>query len=211
MLCLRRLMRRQIKECSRLRDVFVNVGAGRSGKKGWVNIDACYSTNITLTCDCRGKLPLPNGCAKGIFTEHFLEHVDYEYEAPVLLREFKRILKPGGVVRIVVPDAERYLQAYCTEGWGALEQLRGLSNNHVDPYFQKEMRSKMEVINLVFRQFKEHKFAYDYITLERVLSDAGFVQIERSSCGKSRLPEVAIDNPSRSHESLYVEAIKPLT
>lgn len=207
MFCLRRLMRRQTERCSRFREVLVNIGAGRSGKEGWVNIDACYATNITLECDCRGKLPLANGCAKGIFTEHFLEHVDYEREVPVLLGEFKRILKPGGVV----PDAELYLHAYGTEGWVALEQLRGLSSNHVDPYFQKVMRSKMEVINLVFRQFEEHKFAYDYITLERALSDAGFVEMERSSCGKSRLPEVVIDNPSRAHESLYVEAIKPVT
>ena len=45
--------------------------------------------------------------------------------------------------------------------------------------------------------------------LEFLLRQAGFIRVERSSCGVSREPGMAIDQVARAHESLYVEASKP--
>lgn len=207
---LRKMLGQQRLEFAGLQNVMVNLGAGAAGREGWINLDAFPAPGITLTCDCRGALPLPNNCASGIFTEHFLEHIDYEREVPGLLTDCLRILKPGGVIRIIVPDAERYLRAYCSEGWQELEQLRGLDASHRDPYFQTTVQTKMELVNLLFRQFGEHKFAYDQASLERALVTAGFTGVHRTSFGVSQLAGLAIDTPSREHESLYVEAVKPL-
>jgi hypothetical protein len=66
----------------------------------------------------------------------------------------------------------------------------------------------MEVVNFVFRQGNDHKYAYDAETLMRLLRDAGFPRIERQAFGRSLLPEICLDQPMRAAESLYVEAVK---
>lgn len=206
---IRLLRKSQAKRALDYQSVFVNLGAGNSGLANWVNLDVSPEPGVTFTCDCRAPLPLPSNCALGIFTEHFLEHIEYENDVPSLLKECLRILQPGGVIRIVVPDCGRYLHAYCQEGWAALEKLRELPPNHQDPYFLKPLKTKMELVNLLFRQNGEHKFAYDYETLEMILQDSGFTNVVKCEFGVSSITELAIDQHGRAHESLYVEASKP--
>jgi hypothetical protein len=66
----------------------------------------------------------------------------------------------------------------------------------------------MELINVVFRQYYEHKFIFDYETLEFLLQRYGFSSVCRQSFGESLLEELEIDKPERATESLYVEAVK---
>jgi predicted SAM-dependent methyltransferase len=191
------------------KDLMINIGAGRSGRPGWINIDAFEAAQISIVCDCRDRLPFPDGAARGIFAEHFLEHLDYYSEGPAFFRECFRVLRPGGTLRVVVPDAERYLRAYCEDGWAPLIALRKLQSDLTDPWMHVRVKTKMELVNIVFRQFGEHKFAYDFETIELMLSEIGFDRIECSHFGISREPGMAIDLESRAHESLYVEASKP--
>src|ERR1700722_17163339 len=85
-------------------DLLVNVGCGSSGLEGWVNIDCFAVEGVTCVRDCRTSLPLPSDSARGVFTEHFLEHLDYYEEAPRFLEECRRVLRPGGLLRVIVPD-----------------------------------------------------------------------------------------------------------
>jgi hypothetical protein len=66
----------------------------------------------------------------------------------------------------------------------------------------------MEVVNAVFRQYFEHKYAYDYATLEFLLKRHGFAEVHKMSFGKSLKPELCLDQASRESESLYVEGVK---
>ncbi len=209
MSCMRFRYPRLKKLHAGVRNALVNIGAGESGRSGWINIDAFPRANISIVCDCRQKLPLPDGSARGVFTEHFFEHLEYYSEGPAFIRDAFRILRPGGTLRIVVPDAEQYLRAYCTDGWAPMISLRKLQADMTDPWLQVRVKSKMEMVNIVFRQLGEHKFAYDYDTMELVLAEAGFTRIERSRFGVSRDPEMAIDLESRARESMYVEATRP--
>jgi predicted SAM-dependent methyltransferase len=118
-------------------------------------------------------------------------------------------LKPSGVLRIIVPDAGRYLEAYNGQGWSALKELRGIHDGFHDSYYTVRFTSKIELVNLIFRQFSEHKFGYDYDCLKSILLAAGYVKVAKVGFGISCDPTVAIDQLSRQHESLYVEAIKP--
>ena len=59
----------------------------------------------------------------------------------------------------------------------------------------------------MFRQYSEHKFAYDFPTLDFLLCRYGFYEVQSLSFGRSTLPELAIDSPDRASESLYVEAL----
>jgi predicted SAM-dependent methyltransferase len=189
-------------------ELLINLGAGKYGKPGWVNVDWVRHSGINCIYDCRRGLPFGDESARAIFCEHFLEHLDYTEHVPRFLSECRRVLRPGGVLRVIVPDAERYLRAYCDAGWESLAQLRPLDADRSDRYFHCRYRTKIELINQVFRQGHAHKYAYDYETLEFLLRRYGFSQVQRCEFGQSQLSEFAIDQPRRASESLYVEAVK---
>jgi len=96
---------------------FYNIGAGRFRHPYWTNIDHFsehYKKNKIdieydlLSCD---PLPIPDNSAELIYTSHVLEHITNKAVANIL-KESYRILKPSGIIRIVVPDIELDYQAY---------------------------------------------------------------------------------------------------
>ncbi len=190
------------------RDLFVNIGAGKRGKEGWINLDAFLQENVNCLYDARKSLPFATDSVKGIFSEHFFEHLDYIEEAPYFLSECYRVLQNGGVLRIIVPDAEKYLKAYAKGNWQELSKLRNLNAELRDPYFSFKYNTRMELINVVFRQLQEHKFAYDFETIDFLLKRNGFQDVRKQAFGQSVMPEICIDLEGRSTESLYIEAIK---
>ncbi len=196
------------KHYSGAKALLVNLGAGDKGKVGWVNVDSRPFPGINCVYDCRKQLPFPDGSVKGIFCEHFFEHLDYTEEVPYFLAECHRVLQSGGVLRIVVPDIERYLRAYCEAGWEALSKVRPLDSDQRDTYYHCRFDAKMELINLVFRQGGEHKYAYDYENLRLQLIKSDFTRVTKQSFGQSFLPEVCIDQADRVSESLYVESMR---
>lgn len=189
------------------KELLVNFGAGSSGKEGWVNVDGFQQSGINCLLDGRAQMPFPDGSVRGMFSEHFFEHLRYPEDALAFLRQCHRVMKPSSVLRLIVPDAELYLKAYCQPGWDALAKTRPLDLDHNDPY-GRSYRTRMELINEVFRQGDEHKFAYDYETLEMLLLQARFAKVVRSSFGVSLNSELALDLPHRQTESLYVEAVR---
>jgi predicted SAM-dependent methyltransferase len=181
----------------------LNVGSGGRGLASWVNVDAVrHPRDQTLTCDIRRGLPFSDGSVARVMAEHIIEHVSFRHDLPAVLREFHRVLQPGGLVRIVVPDGRRLAEAYVRNDrqlWGAL----GL-----DP-LPADMPTPMAMLNHVFRQGGEHQFAYDFETLRWALGNAGFADIRQCSCGESSDPQLAIDREEHAPYSLYVEARKP--
>jgi len=113
-------------------------------------------------------------------------------------------------MRAVVPDAEKYMRAYCAEGWDDLIRVRPLNPDHSDVHFGSRFNTKMEVVNAMFRQYFDHKFAYDFPTLQFLFERYGFGKVCKQSFGQSMKPELCIDSADRSSESLYVEAVKLL-
>jgi SAM-dependent methyltransferase len=76
----------------------LNLGCGENKLKGWNNHDS--------DVDIRKPLPFPTDSIEAILIEHCVEHITY-YEAVEFLLEAKRVLKPGGVLRVIVPAIER--------------------------------------------------------------------------------------------------------
>jgi len=176
----------------------VNIAPGNFGLERWINIDCVKAKNIIGVFDVRRKIPLPNHSVKVIFCEHFLEHLDYYHEVPIFLNECYRILIRGGVIRIVVPDTVAYMEAYFdNDGLEMMSRLRNVQG----------LKTKMEVINKVFRQGIKHHFAYDQETLFFVLQNAAF-KPSAWSYGKSQMENLTLDRPERRRESLYVEGLK---
>lgn len=96
------------------KDFYVNIGGGNWYFPGWANVDL-YADDAFIDCkhDLRLMKPIPfqNSSAKVIFSSHVLEHISDE-NCLFVLREFHRILKPEGLLRISVPDMDKAFQAY---------------------------------------------------------------------------------------------------
>ena len=181
----------------------VNVACGGGAREGWINLDLMIHKNLSLRHDCRKGLPLRKESARRIRCEHFLEHLDREEEAPFFLKSCFECLKTGGILRVVVPDAGRFLLAYPSgkkEDWAAL----GWNLDELPQGFH----TPMDIINHVFRQREEHAYAYDFETLSRALRQAGFREIRKCEFGVSPDPQLCGDLPEHRLYSLYVEAVK---
>ncbi|MDR0358368.1 MAG: methyltransferase domain-containing protein [bacterium] len=203
--CLAPLARRRYR---RSRDLRINLGCGAEGRPDWINVDAYRLPGVNCLADCRRRLPFPDASARAIYCEHFFEHVDYTEEVPYFLAECHRVLEAGGVLRIIVPDAGAYLDAYQADGWEGMARLRQLGPDHHDPFMLCTYGTKLELVNMVFRQGYEHQFAYDFETLRMVLLRSGFSEVHRQGCGRSLREELVLDQPWRASESLYVDAVR---
>lgn len=181
------------------KDLMVNIGSGELRHEGWLNLDYRLSLkNNNLVCDLRRKWPLATGSAKYIFSEHVFEHMGYPEEIKHVLAECYRLLQPAGVLRVIVPDAERYLRAYVGGDEAFLRQVGGSAT------------SKISVINKMMRENGFHRYAYDYEKLKELLEETGFRDVTRSSFKGSQYKELSLDldEPERKLVSLYVEAIR---
>lgn len=82
----------------------VNAGCGQHKPPGWIGIDLNGPADIHASVMA---LPFRTGIADRIFASHLLEHLDYFRQVPLALAEFRRILRPGGVLCVICPDVER--------------------------------------------------------------------------------------------------------
>lgn len=170
----------------------LNLGCGPDVRAGWLNID--FMGEADLLVDLRRPLPLPDGSAELAYSEHTLEHLDHPTDAEAFLRECLRVLRPGGMVSIGVPDCEPAIVDYpAGDGW----YERWATS------FQPRLATRMERLNHLFRQEGEHRFAYDVETLLALLLGVGFTDARR------RHFDPAIDSPARRDGTLYVEARRP--
>lgn len=84
----------------------LNLGCGRSVRDGWYNVDAVISPRAPrppdLLCDVR-KIPLPDSCATDIEAIHLWEHL-YRWECDDVIVEWRRLLRPGGLLVMEMPD-----------------------------------------------------------------------------------------------------------
>lgn len=196
-------MRAKIRSLRARRELSVNLGSGGTGRPDWINTDARWHADVFMRLDIRSHLPFSDASVRRLLAEHVVEHIDFNHDVPRLFAEIRRVLMPGGVVRIIVPDAERYLRAY-TAGNNGQWQALGWDLDHMPD----DILTPMHAINHIFHQGGEHLFAYDYETMQLALQRAGFNKVMRQSYGVSVDPELAIDQPKHARYSLYVDAIK---
>jgi len=133
-----------------------------------------------------------------VYASHVLEYFDRE-EVLVVLKEWSRILKPGGKLRLAVPDFTEMVKLYLEEGY-KLESFLG-------PLYGK-MPMGDETIY--------HKTTYDFWSLEEVLLSVGFTNVDRynwrdypvhvkhDDCSQAYLPKM--DKENGTLISLNVEA-----
>jgi predicted SAM-dependent methyltransferase len=179
----------------------LNLGCGPKYLPGFVNIDGNPFSKSDLWLDVRNGLPFPSNSVDSIYSTHMFEHF-YPDELNLLLRECLRVLKPGGGVRLIVPNLESAIEAYC----------QSQSSWFGDSFPRHFDSLGGRFSNFVFCD-GQHRTAFDFTYLDEVLRKAGFREVERSAEGSSRLYKSQVppyepgDSADLPH-SLYVEAFK---
>jgi len=99
---------------------YVNLGCGSHYHPDWINIDIEPSGPGVIAHDLSTGIPLENDSCDVVYHSHVLEHIRRPDALP-FIRECRRVLKPGGVLRIAVPDLERICRLYIQKLDAALE------------------------------------------------------------------------------------------
>lgn len=192
----------------------LHLGSGASRLEGWVNVDV---PPAELSMNLGWALPFADDSAECVYLSHVLEHF-YKKEALDLLTEAHRVLAPSGVVRVVVPDAERLMRAYVERDEEFFE-TRGKLWTHANESCATPLELVLDYAGAGIKpgNFWGHKHAYDFETLRHTLRQAGFAKVERSTYMQSSHPALpGIDAAGRvagfkhrdSYFSLFVEATK---
>lgn len=170
----------------------MHLGCGGAYKDGWINIDL-ESPGADLLMDLTNPFPYEGDSVSFIYTEHFLEHIGRS-QAVDFLRECRRVLRDGGVLRISTPNLAFLVECYRRKNiaeWGDLWAPDSPCN-----LMNEGMRSW------------GHTYLYDFDELVRVLAEAGFSVARRSAWGESVYPDLKGLETRPYHKDLIVEVVK---
>jgi predicted SAM-dependent methyltransferase len=174
----------------------LNWGCGGYPEPGWINSDLHEYPGVDIRGDIRDGLPLASDSIDYAVSIHTLPEIPYPDLVPVL-SELRRVLKPGGVLRLGLPDLDKAIHAYL---------------NQEEDYFLvpdedvRTLSGKM-IVQLIWYGYSRSMFTSDFTT--ELLEKAGYSRVNtcRYRETASSFEEiVALDN--RERETLFIEAVK---
>jgi predicted SAM-dependent methyltransferase len=218
----------------------LHLGCGENVVEGWINVDGSWNARLAkhpylrkavrilpilpkrqfdipwspniFIHDVRKSLPFQDSTFTAIYASHLLEHL-YLDEGQRLLGECFRVLSPGGVLRMVVPDLRALVLEYVSSDQPRQRDRADILVRRLllrDPHSPKG--------NLLYRlynsllDFHSHKWMYDAQSLTMRFTEAGLVDVEEKQLNESRISGIAsIEKPDRvlDGEGICVEGIKP--
>lgn len=174
----------------------LHLGSGGHILKGWDNLDKNPAPGV-IQADLTKKLQYPNDSVDFIYSQHFWEHID-ENQGVALLRECYRVLKKNGVIRIVTPDLDLYVDAYLN--WHKYKETK------------KEFSSPEQFLNyaMIGEAIKDkHRFIYNKKDLREKAIKVGFSEIKEKEYGNSDHKELKnLETRGRHILQLIIELVK---
>ena len=207
--------------------------AGDSAMLGWLNIDIVGNRAIRTKAGPRpvelsmsiasNPLPLDAETCAFVYAAHTLEHIRFPDDTSFVLNEVYRVLKPGGVVRLVVPDAKQWLEAYvhsnrqippsedpdpfwkaARKNWASWQWMPD------DPITGTRLPVTMRYLGAMetdLEMTNPHKTGFDFETLKAALLRSGFdlKSIVHSKFMGSKHKALKVDHISEAAEHYYVD------
>lgn len=136
---------------------------GEQIKAGWKIVNIQPGSGVDFVGDAKNLGQFKDATVDDIYASHVYEHLSYTGDVQQAFREAFRVLKPGGLIRIAVPDLDRLCRLYLTPGLAAPQRfylMRVLVGGQTNP-------------------FDYHKCLFDEETLTVLLRHTGFVDIQR--------------------------------
>jgi len=217
-------------------DIKLNLGCGSVRPVGWINADSSinahlqrvpwvgkslaklinkvsYDSNNVVYMNLNKPWRYKTKSVNVVYASHLFEHLSLR-SAALFLEESYRCLKPGGVIRLVVPDlymiCKRYIDEY-------------ENSNHSDPtkfilwainMHREGQYGNVNGVKKLFLEWQDyphqHKFMYDDKSLMNKIEQYGFKDLKSMSYGISNLivDINAVEGTSESYLSAYIEGIK---
>ena len=211
----------------------INIGCGMNPTKNWKNYDYSTSiklskypiisnllfklnlikeeqinfinyalkNNIELL-DATKIFPFKDESIDVIYSSHMMEHLHRD-DAVNFIEECYRVLRPNGILRLVMPDLRRNIQSY-------------LKFNDADKFIEDLLIQPPKTKNIsdltklyLSGGFREHQWMYDEKSLIKLLSTCGFNKVVALPPGKTNLiDEKDLNLYEREDESVFVEGLK---
>ena len=169
-------------------------GCGESPVPGWVNCDQWEFEGVEVVGDILDGLPFPDDTFDYAFSNHALQEIGM-YDQEVALGELRRVLKPGGVLRLVLPDMDKAIEAYRSgnRDYFLADEFETLSGNFI--------------AHMLWHGFT--KTPLNFELFEELARKGGFREIRQVAfkVTESPYPEIT-ELDSREGESFFVEAVK---
>ena len=203
--------------------LYVQYGCGLCAPAGWANFDVSPTLRLQrlplvgkvvpgpkFPPDARygdvvKGLPVPDASVDAAYCSHTLEHLSLD-DARTALRNTLRVLKPGGTFRFVLPDlrflAEQYVASRSPDA--AIAFMEG-------SYLGERRRPRgLGGLARAWVGNSDHRWMWDYESMERELVRAGFAAVRRAACGDSPDPMfAAVEDPARWENCLGVDCRRP--
>lgn len=184
--------KKAISLCHTHSNIKLEIGSGpRKGVKGWTTLD--LSDGSDLNWDLTVGLPFPDSTLAEIYTSHTLEHFSRD-QIVKLLQECYRCLQNNGSIRVCVPDASIYINAY-TESPDKFKPIDVFEPAYV-------IDTPIDYINYTAYMCGHHHHMFDKENLINLLRKAGFGNASISNYDERY--DIAI----RDWESIYAVAVK---
>lgn len=193
------------------REPGLHLGCGGNLLSGWLNTDLQPERGAVVPLDCTRPLPFPDATFRRIFSEHMIEHIPLE-DTRRLLAECRRVLQPGGCIRLATPDLASICRMHATTDEPTVAAYLAWSRpRYAVP---GPGAAAAYVINSLFYHHG-HRFIFDAATLIAVLEEAGFRDCTICSPGSSQRPGMSglehhgqvMGEAFNQLETLIVEAI----
>ena len=136
----------------------LHLGCFQKKIHGWVNVDVRDDVNPDVVDDCATLSKFENNSASVIYCSHLAEHFKRKDHIAVFKR-WLEVLKPGGILRLAVPDMEAVTKCYLYEG-------------DIRPFQHMIFGSQRH-------DFDYHYIGFDEKFLRESLLEAGFKSAER--------------------------------
>lgn len=209
----------------------VNLGCGPVQPGDWINVDGsnrawlanrfwpvdkmlvkfgilpktAFGPHVTIH-NLFKRLPFPDNSIYCIYAGEVWEHFEYP-DTVRLTSDCFRVLKPGGILRLCVPDGATFWQSYLNLYHEQLQKDRQSRSSefirdHVRLFF-KEIATRRIWFGSMGHK---HKWQFDEVQLIELLERAGFASVDRMPFHHSRIPDIV-----RVERSDYciVEGVKP--
>jgi SAM-dependent methyltransferase len=209
-------------------EIYLQYGCGLCAPEQWLNFDASptlrferlpiigkiYSRNIhrfpenVRYGDVTRGLPLADGSCRGVYCSHVLEHLSLQ-DFDRSIAETFRILAPGGIFRLVVPDLEDAAREYLA----AVRHGDGTANSSFMRMTSLGIeRRSMNPISWLSGLIgnSRHLWMWDYASLAAKLAEHEFEQVRRASFNDCEDPAFrAVEDRGRFERACALQARKP--
>ncbi|HXB45823.1 MAG TPA: methyltransferase domain-containing protein [Puia sp.] len=218
--------------------VMLNLGCGATRPQNWINTDsslnaqvqkipvlgdwlakafiksASYSSDNVVYMNLNTKWGFASESVDVVYASHLFEHLSHR-AATLFLSESYRTLKPGAVVRIVVPDlyktAKKYVSEYEEGDSDASKSFLWAINMGLENMYPYKSNSFLKKTIARWQEYPhQHKYMYDELSLRVLLAAHGFQDVKSLTYGVSdSIEEIKDVEGDREHYiSIYMEARK---